>query len=947
MSLPREEQQLLALEAQRARARTYALYGVVACLLGFVGFALTLIASYAEACQVVDSPESATYAYGMLTRWPSTVSELNSDWNSARGRLFFAFMLATSAMLFASRMPFELDTLPFERSPASPPPPTTTSSATTPHPEPEPESTAVLTEQPWAAGATMGSPGDGYDAGSADPHVCCLADCGPRCDFPCHRVATSIVTATAPTIIQRSASHIMERLPAQLQERHDDEPRCCVVSLCADCEASLIYWRGNLAPLGILFVALCPTVNFWSTFLPGAGVVRAVHLTAAACLFAGGTITETLRIYYLWCASRRAGVRTGHPDALYGSCRRFVLPDPRQSEGVGPVRPWLIGCLLVGIVGAALSLHEDMSFAGLPMRVARGDVALSPTATAYCPQPDFRYLDVRTIDECNKATERLRQPWVPPHGDLHEEMWTRPPLPTPTKHHGKRTRRQAAAAFMFRSQGMNVSESGSGCLVATSSRQLDESAGLAGLLSINGDHEEAWKKLETLKRYNDTSLQAAGYNRVGLPPNTRCNLLNFDEGAERCLPYARGDRVEFRARCNNLPPNQNPCDSDDQCLPGGVSGSTVDAANSTCCQRANITDRINCCMQSCPDESMPYTYDDSVMLRVELDLAVYTCPSAIILPSYQAVCVCDPADDHKHFCEWTAAEPAEPRLRLFMQESALAVLLLMNYFAISLEHAIRNPTVVQRSCRSWLLHLAVAAMPIAIVSMSFACKAYVREHKLGNDGNSPADWIPGWEYDVIHPGFKYFTAQLRVYWVSGAAIALMLGRAMAQRRPWLLVTYVLLVLIFCVWFAFKLAEIVTRGGVLFKWISEDCTLVCIVVFVWFWRARDLSIQRLCVGSCTCWVVGWILAYFVVTSAAAGDRTALAIWFDVLGNALVQLFGVTMLMYTSSCCVPHKHPSAEGDPQWPSAPVTARSATGRFSGVGRAQPLRLLRGACRR
>eukprot|EP01047_Picozoa_sp_COSAG01_P088832 COSAG01_NODE_21095_length_918_cov_2.092796_1_plen_251_part_01 len=218
-------------------------------------------------------------------------------------------------------------------------------------------------------------------------------------------------------MLERSASRVAEVLPERFQLR-DDEPRCCVVSTCADCEASLIYWRGNLAPLGVLFVALCPTVNFWSTFVPGAGVVRAVHLTAAACLFAGGTATETLRIYYLWCASRSAGARAGYPDARYGSCRRFMctqgVDHTAQREGVGPTRPWLIGCLLVGLVGAGLSLWEDMSSPDLPLRVERGDVALSPTATAYCPAPAFRYLDVHTVEECNEVTARLRQPWVPP-----------------------------------------------------------------------------------------------------------------------------------------------------------------------------------------------------------------------------------------------------------------------------------------------------------------------------------------------------------------------------------------------------------------------------------------------------------------------------------------------------------------------------------------------------
>ena len=43
------------------------------------------------------------------------------------------------------------------------------------------------------------------------------------------------------------------------------------------------------------------------------------------------------------------------------------------------------------------------------MRAVRGDVLLSPVGTAFCPQPDFKYARVTSLDECNLVTQRLRE----------------------------------------------------------------------------------------------------------------------------------------------------------------------------------------------------------------------------------------------------------------------------------------------------------------------------------------------------------------------------------------------------------------------------------------------------------------------------------------------------------------------------------------------------------
>ena len=104
----------------------------------------------------------------------------------------------------------------------------------------------------------------------------------------------------------------------------------------------LMHFRQIVVPIGILFVALCPTVNFWTQEKPGASVVREVHLTAAVLLFAGGTCVETLRLYFLWCESRAATLTVEGRDSVVcrapasWSCFFFLSEnsdyDPWQPE---------------------------------------------------------------------------------------------------------------------------------------------------------------------------------------------------------------------------------------------------------------------------------------------------------------------------------------------------------------------------------------------------------------------------------------------------------------------------------------------------------------------------------------------------------------------------------------------------------------------------------------
>jgi hypothetical protein len=197
------------------RMEIFAAQCAVGGVLGFVGFALTLLAAKDEACGIVDHPEHG-YEHLTLTRWPSTISELNSDWQSSRGRLFFGFMLATAALLYVSRMPDELDRLPFER-------------------------------------RTHREGGKVY--------VCCLADCGPGCETA-HTDLCSWLAGNLGGGRER-ASGLRRPLTVDSTPRHPDA-MCCADGHAGDAIASLINKaRLVVVPLGVLFVALCPTNNYW------------------------------------------------------------------------------------------------------------------------------------------------------------------------------------------------------------------------------------------------------------------------------------------------------------------------------------------------------------------------------------------------------------------------------------------------------------------------------------------------------------------------------------------------------------------------------------------------------------------------------------------------------------------------------------------------------------
>jgi hypothetical protein len=51
-------------------------------------------------------------------------------------------------------------------------------------------------------------------------------------------------------------------------------PLCCVGPTCGCIDTNLVLVRAVLVPIGVLFVALCPTVNFWSDGLGECSAVR-------------------------------------------------------------------------------------------------------------------------------------------------------------------------------------------------------------------------------------------------------------------------------------------------------------------------------------------------------------------------------------------------------------------------------------------------------------------------------------------------------------------------------------------------------------------------------------------------------------------------------------------------------------------------------------------------
>ena len=685
-----------------------------------------------------------------------------------------------------------------------------------------------------------------------------------------------------------------------------DRAMCCDGPASATIQWLLLHSRAILAPLGVLFVALCPTVNFWSAYLPGAGVVRAVHLTAAAALFMGGTVTEATRLYFLWCQSRAyvLRVRGDSAKARTNSCLRFLKSPDSTDEGIGVMRPWLVSCLVVGFVGAGLSLHEEMSASEHELRAARGDVLLSPVATSYCPQPDFKYLQVSTVGECLEATARLRQHWNITHTELNnvkadenaqdsvifERVALRP---------GKRFRGILSNGSSFES-----------CLVSANARR---SSLHAWSQPNDGDWQEDVPH-ESLSEANS------------IPPNTACNLLNFNESARKCVRHDDGQAMSFLARCPST--GQGKCDSFGPlgaCLPGGTPSSALNTArNAACCDGTNASFAAVCCAETCV-EPAPYAFEPanespwqqlahSTGLLPRLDLSVFTCASAIVEPSFVALCVCDPETEKDH-CSWTAPNQAKLRVRLFVQESLMAVLLLMNYLAIAIEHMLRRPASTapgreprEPYIRSLCIHVTRALIPLALVVICFATKAYLSEH-------GDAAFLQKLSEGTGAAGSSYFLLQMRLFWTSGVAILLYLCAGLWPSRPVIACTIVVTVAVTLLDMAISLGNALTDWVIFWQWVAEDTTLAVAVLLVHTAMQRKWLSGWLCAMACCCnfllaglFVLAWAVAAMGVSGLFSvkvlyGDHLLGAgpIITSVVVNAIMQLQALVVMAWCCRCC----------------------------------------------
>lgn len=357
-----------------------------------------------------------------------------------------------------------------------------------------------------------------------------------------------------------------------------------------------------------------------------------MHLTAAAALFAGGTISESLRgecngrdfaathfaklsalktldrvasaVYFLWCQSRAQAIRVrgDSDDTRRHSCRRFVhhplLPDEgtagaaaagllEKPEALGAIRPWLTFCMLVGLVGAGLSLSQENEMQKYRLRAPRGDVLLSPVATAFCPQPDFKYLHVSTVKECHRATARLRTRW-------NVTMYTG----------GGQAEEKA------RQDGLSGNLAFERVLLRTPFEGVltNLSAEEACVVASNAIVAQIPKLSLTQPTEPGERLVPPSF----VPPNTVCNLMNFNETHRSCMTHDDGQPMEFLVRCSARGDGQ--CDgysTGSVCLPGG----DMAAANRSvqCCAGMNKSFAATCCPDTCSEPS-PYVYQVCIPL---------------------------------------------------------------------------------------------------------------------------------------------------------------------------------------------------------------------------------------------------------------------------------------------------------------------------------------------
>jgi hypothetical protein len=329
--------------------------------------------------------------------------------------------------------------------------------------------------------------------------------------------------------------------------------------------------------------------------------------------------------------------------------------------------------------------------------------------------------------------------------------------------------------------------------------------------------------------------------------------------------------MHFLVRCP--PEGEGVCDGYDDlgaCLPGGAPGDSN--RSEYCCDNRNASYAAHCCSKTCHQlhgHRQPYIYDPSLAsarqrvnqstgLGGRLDLSRFNCGSAIIDPSYVAVCVCDPEDQVQTKCSWITNEPAPLRLRLFVQESMIAVLLLLNYAAVALEHVLRGQHDAAPACQQALISVAYLSIPLFIALLSFRVKAYASQH---DSASAALSWL--W----AGTGFTAFLLQVRFYWISGLGMLYVLARqAKQQRGTWMMAAA--LVASGVAWLTVSLAHNVGSWSAFWGWIAEDLTLALTLFCVRGAVLRRWSTRKMCAvsGAC-CVLIGTVFLVCVLIGIA--------------------------------------------------------------------------------
>ena len=257
----------------------------------------------------------------------------------------------------------------------------------------------------------------------------------------------------------------------------------------------------------------------------------------------------------------------------------------------------------------------------------------------------------------------------------------------------------------------------------------------------------------------------------------------------------------------------------------------------------------------------------------------------------------------------------------------MAILLLANYLAIALDHEIsRIPEAGPEPCfRPWVLRILQLAIPLMVVGASIAIKAYVIGHGIGLEDGA---WAQNIFFIVMHPGYKVFMWQLRLYWTSALAVAFALLRSMLPERPRLLAFTVLCLGISFVWYSFALGAHISDPLGFFDWVVKDMTLVFAAWFVWFFSYhKGISLRKIfCITCPLNWVVGFgALLLVLLLGGDKGEKliqgqvsgmAVLTLLIGLISNALVQIDALIILVCCSRCVKRH-----DGSPQYPQAPVT--------------------------